>query len=336
MTGDTGTASTKPFDKLRYYAFALDPVHIGTGGYGLGRVDNAIVREPGTNLPKIPGSSTAGPARAYTALALQSTNPAMKKYQRIIETDENGNAIYGGCAGKGKNDGDSHCGEPNCEVCVTYGFSQKSGSAFQGLAQFFDAKILFFPVYSMYGPVWVTSPSILAEIGYPGKTVDKKAFKAINTTPQEKMNFGWLLLERDGAGREEVGLTAPPGLEDCFNLIKDRVYLLPDNLFSRVVNDNLEVRTSVSIDPFTGAAESGALFTYEAVPRATLLWFDVVYSDPAMFRIDKDGSSTGIAVTLAQMKTAVQNGFEYFKTLGVGGMNTRGMGRLKVSEGVAV
>ena len=40
----------------------LDPVHIGTGGYRLGRVDLSIVREPGTDLPKIPGTSlTAKP-----------------------------------------------------------------------------------------------------------------------------------------------------------------------------------------------------------------------------------------------------------------------------------
>jgi len=45
------------------------------------------------------------------------------------------------------------------------------------------------------------------------------------------------------------------------------------------VNSNLEVRTSVSINPETGAAEEGALFTYEAIPRATVLWLDVVVSD---------------------------------------------------------
>ncbi|RIJ89177.1 MAG: hypothetical protein DB853_15765 [Candidatus Brocadia sp.] len=63
-----------PFVKKTYYAITLDPVHIGTGGYRLGRVDNTITREPGTNIPKIPGSSISGATRAYTAMAIQSAN----------------------------------------------------------------------------------------------------------------------------------------------------------------------------------------------------------------------------------------------------------------------
>lgn len=38
---------TQPAETRIYYAMALDPIHIGTGGYRLGRVDNTIVREPG-------------------------------------------------------------------------------------------------------------------------------------------------------------------------------------------------------------------------------------------------------------------------------------------------
>ena len=36
---------------------ALDPIE---GGYRLGRVDNTILRDAATNLPKIPGSSING------------------------------------------------------------------------------------------------------------------------------------------------------------------------------------------------------------------------------------------------------------------------------------
>lgn len=65
---------TDPFVKKTYYTMTLDPVHVGTGGYRLGRVDNTIIREPGTNLPKIPGSSISGATRAYTAMAIQNEN----------------------------------------------------------------------------------------------------------------------------------------------------------------------------------------------------------------------------------------------------------------------
>jgi len=68
---------------------ALDPIHIGTGGYHIGRVDNVIAREPATNLPKIPGSSIAGTARTYTT------------YQKVEENDSDSD-IGINCAGQEK------------------------------------------------------------------------------------------------------------------------------------------------------------------------------------------------------------------------------------------
>ena len=50
------TAMTRMYEAARVAYLALDPVHIGSGGYRLGRVDLTIAREPGTNLPKIPGT----------------------------------------------------------------------------------------------------------------------------------------------------------------------------------------------------------------------------------------------------------------------------------------
>ncbi len=42
------------YSEERFLLMTLDPVHIGTGGQHLGRVDLSIAREPGTRLPKIP------------------------------------------------------------------------------------------------------------------------------------------------------------------------------------------------------------------------------------------------------------------------------------------
>ena len=128
-----------------YYALALDPIHVGTGGYRLGRVDLTIIREPGTNLPKVPGTSLSGVTRAY--LAMQTP----EKYPR--------------CAGLGQEQQDAsrvvirqgHCSGHDCPVCVTFGFSRPDRS-FAGLAHFTDLSISLFPVATMKGPVWVTSP----------------------------------------------------------------------------------------------------------------------------------------------------------------------------------
>ena len=338
---------TDPFVKKTYYTMTLDPVHIGTGGYRLGRVDNTITREPGTNIPKIPGSSISGATRAYTAMYVQSNNPmipAKMKYQRPDKTvsvkkedgTEEDKIIYYSCAGKGADDGEGHCGKPDCEVCVPFGFSKK-GNSFQGLAQFFDAQILFFPVHSMIGPVWITSPSILkALLGDDTFAVDKEKFKAINNKEQpKKLNFGWLMLEQGTPNEIKVDFsTFPDSGQFCniCNKIMSRAYLVSDSIFPRIVNDNLEVRTSVAIDPATGAAEDGALFTYEAIPRSTIMWFEVVYNKPEYFRINgqeikKDDGKNADA---GWVRGNVENGLKYLETLGVGGMNTRGMGRLKV------
>jgi len=348
---------TKPFVKKTYYAMTLDPVHVGTGGYRLGRVDNTITREPGTNLPKIPGSSIAGVTRAYTAMAVQSEYPTKMKYHRekaveIIKPDgtKEPGIVYDSCAGKGGEGGDSHCGQPNCEVCVPFGFSRKSGTSFQGLAQFFDARILFFPVHSMIGPVWVTSQSTLNDfcvtlksqsitIEIDDRLDDDELIQTELVEADENLNMGWLLLKN----KEEVNpiKTAIPHLP---SEIVDRLVLVSDKLFSRIVNDNLEVRTSVAIDPATGAAEDGALFTYEAIPRATVMWFDIVYNKPEYFRINTDKSislseptnyvnplrNPGVKDQKGFMAFNVEKGLNYFETLGVGGMGTRGMGRMRV------
>lgn len=308
---------------MQYFALALDPIHVGTGGYRLGRVDMTIVREPGTNLPKIPGTSLSGVTRACSAITTG-------RYQWDTgKKDEDGNIIWGSCAGQGQGD-EGHCGSPECPVCMTFGFARGQQGGFQGLAQFSDARILFFPVYSMLGPVWVTSPSVLAEHGVPAKVADDKVKIGSELNASSgRINLGWLMLENDKCGAFSLDK-----LQTIPKEIKQRAVLVSDKLFSHIVNDNLEVRTSVSIDPFTGAADEGALFTYEALPRTTVLWFSVTYKDKNMYRVSgktpEPRENAKLDGNRLEIKTIVDRGLAQIEHLGVGGMNTRGMGRLKV------
>jgi len=375
----------EPFVKKTYYGITLDPVHVGTGGYRLGRVDNTITREPGTNLPKIPGSSIAGVTRAYTAMAIQNGNfitidkdfkidyslYRKCKYQRpayqfiieengtvkvdddkaIVKTNTDKKPMYTGenphdekyysCAGKGADDGEGHCGETDCPVCVGFGFSKgKKGTSFQGLVQFYDARILFFPVHSMVGPVWVTCKSVLMDFK---EALNDQTFNfdpdlipnndgEISTSlidENRKLNLGWLYLTKN----KKQNIITNHSL--CLNnLITDRLVVVSDKIFSHIVNDNLEVRTSVAINPQTGAAEEGALFTYEAIPRATVMWFDVIYNKPEYFRINGNKSieynKKGNGEGWKWLKENVEKGLAYLETLGLGGMNTRGMGRMRI------
>ena len=243
-------------ETYRYFLLTLDPVHIGTGGTRLGRVDMDIVREPGTRLPKIPGTSLHGAIRAYAA----------HRYGKPQ------------CAGQGQQEGRKHCGQPTCPICYTFGYARDKDRGRAGVVAIGDARILLFPVYSMVGPVWVTSPTALADAGFGKHTVRPNRTKwggqSNGELPTDKpINLGWLMVEREG---DLPNIPWPAGISDE---IKYRTVLVSDKLFSQIVNSNLEVRTSVSINPETGAAEEGALFTYEAIPRATVLWMDVVVSD---------------------------------------------------------
>ncbi|RLI50869.1 MAG: hypothetical protein DRP09_19695, partial [Candidatus Thorarchaeota archaeon] len=63
------------------------------------------------------------------------------------------------------------------------------------------------------------------------------------------------------------------------------------------------------------------LFTYEAIPRTTIFYFDVVYQKPEHF---------GLSLGLNDIVSTVETGFKLFEFLGVGGMGTRGFGKLRV------
>ena len=210
----------RPYELKIYYAIALDPIHVGAGGARLERVDLPIIREPGTNLPKIPGTSLSGPLRTYTAI--QTNRYRWKK-----------NGEEYSCAGRGGEGGEKHCGSvnPACPVCVPYGFSKGSGNSMQGLAQFFDAQILLFPVASLAGTVWVTSPMALEGLGLNSKfQAPDDGFYPMGgrLKDRKKLNFGWLMLSKgDGSG----DLTDLPVPEE----IKQRAVLVSDKLFPKML-----------------------------------------------------------------------------------------------------
>ncbi len=283
-------------EPMRIYARALDPIHVGAGGYRLGRVDNTIVRDPTTDVPKIPGTSIAGVVRAFYMVYL-------------MEND-------GECKSKSNEEEKRKCVEE--KVKLIFGDENK-----KGILRFYDGQIVFFPVSSIQGTVWITTKELIEY--WFGEIKDKNnekikipdeigneayAIKGIDT--DKPLNLGWLLLkvEKVGNGKEVV-------LPSKIDKWVKRIILVSEKLFSHIVNDNLEVRTSVKIDPETGTAEAGKLFTYEAIPRGTVFGFEV--------GVDKhrDGS-----VDVNKILNAASS---YFKFLGIGGMGTRGFGRIELA-----
>lgn len=315
--------TTSIYKEFTVVGMALDPIHVGTGGARLGRVDLTIVRDPVTRVPKIPGSSLAGVYRSYAAMQMQEQDP-----QR--EMNGKTKPYFPDCAGQGQADPQGqggHCGQPDCPICVCFGFAKGQGGGFAGLAAFSDAHVLLFPVATREGPIWITSPSALRQLTSMGdqEHVPEDAILRQNASDRP-LNLGWLLLPvqqpRDG---DKITETIGSGVPDY---IRRRWGAVSDKLFSHVVNSNLEVRTSVSIDPSTGAAEEGALFSYEALPRTTVLVWTVTCRTPKHFKVG--GKDITAVKTPDEVFDVVRTAHPYLEHLGIGGMGTRGMGRLRV------
>ncbi|SNX54959.1 type III-B CRISPR module RAMP protein Cmr4 [Thermoanaerobacterium sp. RBIITD] len=276
----------------KYYAKTLDPVHIGEGGYKLGRVDNTIVRDPATDLPKIPGTSMSGVTREFYTIYL-------------IENDND-------CKNKSDDKDKRDCAEKKAKDY--FGDDKK-----QGMVRFYDGEIIFFPVSSIQGTIWITTKDLLkywfgeisSENGENIKipdVVEDKAYAIKGIDSNKPLNLGWILLEIGNISNGSV-IVLPKDINEWVK----RIVIVSDKLFSHIVNDNLEVRTSVRINPETGTADDGALFTYEAIPRGTILGFEV--------GIDKHKNGC---------KNIMTDVLPYFKLLGIGGMGTRGFGRIEL------
>ncbi len=319
---------------------ALDPIHVGTGGTRIGRVDLTIVRDPVTRVPKIPGSSLAGVYRAYVAMHEEEKRRQQQNQQARTK------AFYPDCAGVGLGDGKpGHCRQPDCPVCTVFGYATGTGQAggFAGLAAFSDAHVLLFPVPTRKGPMWITCPQALqmievkenaeANAVYLPNEQDEKANSTAAGKTDTPLNLGWLLLPVRAWENAYETKTELEGLK-IPESIRNRIALVSDRLFSHIVNCNLEVRTSVSINPATGAAEDGALFSYEALPRGTVLVWEIIAKNPTIFGFgnnnDNNNNNNAAVTDTKDVHDVAREAHSYLKYLGIGGMGTRGMGRLEV------
>jgi len=221
-------------------------------------------------------------------------------------------------------------GKRRCPIVYTFGTTRDSGGQ-AGRVSIFDARLLLFPVRSMAGPVWATTVELLEEAGFSVSQRPVGDERPTATLDWDgSINLSWLLFEKPVRTTISDGhLSGQPS----FAVVKDRIVVLTPRMFEQVVNSNLEVRTSVSIDPETGAAKEGALFTYEAIPRGSWLWCDVIEDDykpdfPVTSERYNGGGSMG--VTWSRPLDVVFSGLRLMEYMGVGGMGTRGLGRLRV------
>lgn len=253
-----------------YWATCLEPVHVGTGEYKLGRVDNTIVREPATGIPKIPATSIAGIFRAFSGIEKES------------------------------------------EVERVFGSSERPSKL-----QFTDGRVIFFPIRSSMGTVWITTEE---RLNYSGASLDEEAIckkdraYLVKTDGSnhsaKKVALGWMYFSVNNS-------TSIVQSQDVFTVLPGNatVFVLSDKLYYHLVNDNLEVRTSVKINVETGVAETGGLFTSESLPRGTVLFFSI---------------NRVVSISREEFDGIIESVNAHLQLTGMGGMRTRGFGRLEL------
>ncbi|RUM59583.1 MAG: type III-B CRISPR module RAMP protein Cmr4, partial [Persephonella sp.] len=237
-----------------------------------------------------------------------------------------------------------HCG--HCIVCKGFGFSKKDIS-WQGMIFFSDLQILFFPVFTMRGTKWITTQGIIESVelkGYQNSLSENSennnqnnenlcfVFEKLSENETEgHINLGWLYLPYKLDDNEELKKKILEIIKKLpYKLTLQDIIIVPEDLFSHIVNSNLETRTSVSIDPITGASKEGALFTSEAIPRGTIFYGTIRIFDKKEFE-DIENSLKPLPEVNDLIK-ALNDSKHFYETLGIGGMTTRGFGRLVINE----
>lgn len=290
------------------YLYALDPTHIGAGGYRMGRVDLTILRDAGTHLPKVPGSSINGATRSAAIYSLpEAERDRAMAYARAIIDEKNRKHPH-----KGSDD----------PIARIFGYAEggEGGESRIGAVSFRDAEILAFPVPTMLGPRWITTAHLLESAGcaqVPKPTSEEQVIVQAGAAAPKRLNLGWLLLPTESKTIPFADDKRAGPLANVFAHIRDRLVVVHDNLFPALVNSGLETRTSVSIDFETGAAAPSALFTYEATPRGTLFRGQVDIDDGRFPEIAR------AALPLLEKALGLAC------TLGLGAMTTRGFGRMQ-------
>ena len=285
------------------FLYASDPTHIGAGGYRLGRVDNTIVRDTATKLPKIPGSSISGASRSAAIYSLEDAE--LKQAVDYAKKTNSKSQPSGGAL------------DP---VAKYFGFAEghEIGQSRIGAFSFRDAEIVFFPVTTMAGPKWITTANRLRQMNIEvlkePQSPDEVLVNGANKIA--KLNFGWLLFD---VKPTEINLPKEISDQAWGAQLQNNLALVDEAIFSSLVNGNLETRTSVSIDFETGTGIDRALFTYEAMPRGCI-YRSTIEFDSARYPDLEAGA-----------KPLLDKAIGLASSLGFGGMTTRGFGKMQFS-----
>jgi CRISPR-associated protein Cmr4 len=266
------------------------PLHVGSGA-DLGIVDLPIQRERHTNFPKIESSSLKGALRE----AFENPDKKAKIFQNDAKTFDS-----------------TKYEQYQIDIHRVFGFDDKTDfsakaksflgddkTQFSGALSLTDARLLLFPVKSLYGVfAWITCPRVLkkfiADLELAGM---KNVVQEINTS---KVSIGQKSTIENGNKiyLEEFVFQNPDKKQEIDKLgewlaanvfdgmdkywqekIKTDIVVLGDNDFRDFVTLATEVITRTKINNETGTVQDGALFSEEYLPAESVLYCLAMFAD---------------------------------------------------------
>ncbi len=263
------------------------PLHVGSGS-DLGIVDLPIQRERHTNFPKIEASSLKGALREAfeSAFKSEATHDNRLKVHRAFGYDKDG------ILSKDKTNIDAFFG---------------NDTQFSGALALTDARLLLFPVKSLYGVfAWITCPRVIkkfmADLGLSCTSLPFLYDEKKGITPNRVPNTSRSLFDKENRiYLEEFVFTAiepedkASNLDNIANWLSEKVFtdmgnywktkvktdivVLDDNDFRDFVTLATEVITRTKINNATGTVQDGALFSEEYLPAESVLYSLAMFSD---------------------------------------------------------
>ncbi|GCD78002.1 type III-B CRISPR module RAMP protein Cmr4 [Thermaurantimonas aggregans] len=311
------------------------PLHVGSGS-DLGIVDLPIQRERHTNFPKIEASSLKGALReAFESKLVLSEKDDSKAKSNLITI----NKAFG-----------YDDGELGFDVKKRFSAKEflketfKENSQFSGCISITDARLLLFPVKSLYGVfAWITCPRVIkkfiADLELARITT---SFSADDFNTEEDKTTSKAEILKNNNSKQQAYLeefvftltkdTANGNVDKLAKWLKENIFsatdtsywatkmekdiiILSDENFRDFVTLATEVITRTKINNETGTVQQGALFSEEYLPAESVMYSLVMFSDEFSSREDR--------MTAADVKTFFE---EIPNIVQIGGNATLGKG----------
>jgi CRISPR-associated protein Cmr4 len=271
------------------------PLHAGSGS-DLGIIDLPIQRERHTNFPKVESSSLKGSLREAFE------NATGKERDRDFQVT----------------------------IHRTFGFDDKSKYAsaakadlddntqFAGCLAFTDARLLLYPVKSLYGVfAWVTCPRVIkkfvSDLGLTDLQFDFTEGVDANTTPQtcsdlfdsksriqlEEYIFTDIIKEESNGNVSKMATWLSEKVFPDYDkywqekVAKD-IVVLEDIDYRDFVTLTTEVVTRTKINNETGTVQDGALFSEEYLPAESVMYSMVMFADEFTVKESKLKAKEGV------------------------------------------